>query len=274
MRFSGVYIDRSHNGFNIHQRPYIDRLKPLTSDTNFVLLQQYRAQLSWLIHSSPDVCVVASKLAQVTEKSFNISHVKQYNSTVRYLQDTSHLSLRTRKLDPESLHVRAYTDASFSTNPDHSSQLGYILLLADKLDNACVLHYASYKSRRVVRSVLGAETYAFADAFDFAYCAKIDLETLLDSFVSLSIFTDSKSLFDVITKCSHTQERRLMINLQAVRDAYAVHDISNVGFMRGPNNPADGLTKIGKCHALYHLLRTGKSDFIVQQCVLRSLMPP
>ncbi len=69
MRFSGVYIDLSDSGFNIHQRPYIDRLKPLQSDANFALLRQYRSQLLWIIHSRPDVCVVASKLAQVTEKS-------------------------------------------------------------------------------------------------------------------------------------------------------------------------------------------------------------
>ncbi len=180
MCFSGVYIDRSDNGFNIHQPPYIDLLKLLPSEANSVLLQQYRAQLSWLIYSRPDVSVVASKLLQVTEKSFNISRVKQYNTTVRYLQDTRHLSLCMCKLDPESLHVRAYTDASFSTNSNHSSQLAYILLLADKLDNACVLHYASYKSRRLARSVLGAGTYAFSDAFDFAYCAKTDLEKILD----------------------------------------------------------------------------------------------
>ncbi len=211
LRFSDFYIERSDNGFNFHQRPYIDRLKPLPSDANFVLLRQYRAQLSWLIHSRSDVSVVATKLAQVTEKSFNISHVKQYNTTMRYLQDTRYLSHRMCKLDPESLHVRAYTDASFPTNTDHSSQLGYVLLLTDKHENACILHYASYMSRRVTRSVPGAETYAFADPFDFAYCAKTDLEELLDHRVSLSIFTDSNSLFDVIKKCSQTQERRLMI---------------------------------------------------------------
>ncbi len=268
MRFSVVYIDRSDNGFNIHQRPYIDRLNPLPLDANFVLLRQYRAQLSRLIHCRPDVCVVASQLATITEKSFNMSHVKQYNTTVRYLQDTRHLSLRMCKLDLESPHVRAYTDASFSTNTDHSSQLGYIVLLANKHDNACVLHYASYKSRRVARSVLYAETYAFASAFDFAHCAKPDLEKLLDRCVSLSIFTDSKSLFDVITKCSHTQENRLMIDLQAVRDAYAGHDISNVGFIRGPNNPADALPKIGTRHALYHILLSGKCDCIVEQWII------
>ena len=62
---------------------------------------------------------------------------------------------------------------------------------------------------------------------------------------------------------------RLMIDLQAVRDAYTSHEISNVGFIRGPNNPADGLTKRGKCIALNHLLRTGMADFKIDQWVLR-----
>ncbi len=188
------------------------------------------------------------------EKLFNISHGKQHNTTVRYLQDTRHLSLGICKLDPESLHVRALTDASFSTTPDHCSQLGCIVVLADRHDNDFVLHYASYKSRRVARSVLGAEMYAFADAFDFPYCAKAYLEKLWHLRVSLSISTGSKGFLDVIKKCSETQQQRLIIDLQAVRDAYAVHGISKIGFIRGPNNPADGLTKICKFHALHHLL--------------------
>ena len=83
------------------------------------------------------------------------------------------------------------------------------------------------------------------------------------------MFTDSKSLFDIITKCSNTSERRLMIDLQAVRDAYQSYEISNVGFLRGPNNPADALTKANKCNALNHLLRTGKANFNIEQWVIR-----
>ena len=186
MRFSSTYIDRSDNGFNIHQRSYIDFVKPLPSDANSALLRQ-----------------------QVSENSLNMSHVKQYNTTVQHLQDTRHLSLRMCKLDPENLHVRTYKDASFSINCAHSSELCYIISLADKHSFAPF----RYKSRRVARSVLSAERYAFVDASDFACCAKTDLEKLLDRRVSLSIFTDSKSLFYIIMKCSQTQERRLMIGL-------------------------------------------------------------
>ena len=63
-------------------------------------------------------------------------------------------------------HFRPYADASFATNYHKSSQLGYIVLLADKFENANILHYISHNSKRVASSVLGAETYAFADAFD------------------------------------------------------------------------------------------------------------
>ncbi len=69
MHFSGAYIDRSGNSFNIYQCPYIDRQKPLPSDANFGLLRQYHAQLSLPIHCLSDVCVVASKLTQITKKS-------------------------------------------------------------------------------------------------------------------------------------------------------------------------------------------------------------
>ena len=82
------------------------------------------------------------------------------------------------------------------------------------------------------------------------------------------MFADSKILFDVITKCFQTQEKRLMIDLQAVRDAYLCQEISNIGFVRGPNNPADGMTKLGNCEPLIHLLRTGKANFQVEQWVL------
>ena len=76
------------------------------------------------------------------------------------------------------------------------------------------------------------------------------------------MYTDSKSIFDVITKCSHTQKRRRRIHLQAVRDAYKTHGISNVGLIRGPNNPADGMEKPFKFDQLNNLLRTGKQFFL------------
>lgn len=104
-----------------------------------------------------------------------------------------------------------YPDASFAENSNITSELGYIVMLADKSEKCIVLHFASYKGRRVCCSVLGAEFNAFGDAFDYAYVISHDIETMLGQRVPLTMFTDSGSLFDVIVKNSTTAERRLMI---------------------------------------------------------------
>ncbi len=99
MRFPGVYVNKLSDGFEIHQRAYIDRLKKLPRDAEFVQLRRARAQLSWLIYSRPDVCVIAKKLAKFTETTFKCKHINMFNKAVEYLTNSRNLSLHMRKLD-------------------------------------------------------------------------------------------------------------------------------------------------------------------------------
>lgn len=82
----------------------------------------------------------------------------------------------------------------------------------------------------MTRSVLGAEVHAFTDAFDARYIIKHDLQTICKQDISLIMFTDSKSLFDVNTKCFSTLEKLLMIDTSAVHEAYRKEEVSYVGF--------------------------------------------
>lgn len=77
------------------------------------------------------------------------------------------------------------------------------------------------------------------------------------------MFKDPKILFEVITKRSQTQGKRLMIDLNAFWDAYSINKTHD------PKNPADSPTKIGKCHPLNHFLGIDKADFVADQFVLR-----
>lgn len=84
-----------------------------------------------------------------------------------------------RRLDHDTLHLPVYTDGSFTDNEDMSTQVGYIILMCDANKNCNVIHFSSHKSRRVVRSVLGGEAYAFADGVDYGLAVKKDLKDML-----------------------------------------------------------------------------------------------
>jgi hypothetical protein len=96
---------------------------------------------------------------------------------------------------------------------DGSSQLGYIIFLADGNGACQPMFWSSHKSRRVTRSVLGSETMALADAFDMAYALKHDMDMIIKQKVPIVILTDSQSLFEVIPRASITAEKRMMIDL-------------------------------------------------------------
>lgn len=73
---------------------------------------------------------------------------------------------------------------------------------------------------------------------------KADLEILLNRRVTLQIYTDSKSLFDVIVKGTATTEIRLMLNVYAARQAYKRNEIADIGLVTFEFNLADCMTKI------------------------------
>lgn len=62
-RFAGVYIQSRKDGYLVHQQNYVDRLEPLSFNETFEEFRSARAQLTWLIHTRPDVCVNANVLA-------------------------------------------------------------------------------------------------------------------------------------------------------------------------------------------------------------------
>ena len=142
-------------------------------------------------------------------------------------------------------------------------------MLCNKNDQGHVLTFASRKSRRVVRSIMAGEVYAFSQAFDAAFMIKHDLETIYCQKIPMLMLTDSKKRFDVITKATHTTER-IMIDIGAAREAYGLGEISNLGLIFSEDNIADGLTKLKVCLSLHNMLGSGKSQIKVQQWIIRT----
>jgi hypothetical protein len=64
---------------------------------------------------------------------------------------------------------------------------------------------------------MAAETLPFSYAFDNAFIIiKHDIERMIGP-VHFLLLTDSKALFDVLTRTRYTTERRLMVDIAASR---------------------------------------------------------
>jgi hypothetical protein len=146
-------------------------------------------------------------------------------------------------LDKDSLSIITFTDAAFANNKDFSSQIGYIIVIADKHNKANILHWSSTKCKRVTRSVLVSELYAMAVGFDISASMKATIDRILNKEVPLVVCTDSKSLYKCLIKLGTTQEKRLMIDIMALRQACECREIVEVRWIEGASNPVDALTK-------------------------------
>ena len=149
------------------------------------------------------------------------------------------------------------------------SQLGRIILLTNGSNSAITIVFKIYKSRRVARSVLSAEVIVLPDLFDDALALKSQIEHALQHTVPVHLLTDSKSLFNIISKGSRTSEKRIMLDVHATREGYKSKETSNIGFVRSSENPADGLTKQKMQKSLFNVLKTGKHSINCEQWILR-----
>ena len=88
------------------------------------------------------------------------------------------------------------TDASFANNKDYSSQVGYVIVLADENDNCNIIHWSSIKCKRVTRSVIASELYAMTHGFDTTCALKDTLDKIAQRQTSIVICIDSLSLYE------------------------------------------------------------------------------
>jgi hypothetical protein len=168
--------------------------------------------------------------------------------------------LRFVDLNPSRIQVAAFVDAAFGNNSDNSSQIGIITCLHDpETGRANIINYSSTKSRRVARSALAAELFALPDGFDVGFALKHTLSKLLRRVVSLIWYTDARSLYHLAISLAPTPaEKRLSIDIAAVRQGVELREISEIVLIQGRSNPADGCTKISANGALENLLRTNR----------------
>jgi hypothetical protein len=102
--------------------------------------------------------------------------------------------------------------------------------------------------------------------FDCACVLKHTLDNILNVAVPIVIYIDSFSLYECLIKLGTTNEKRLMIDLMAIQQAYERREIAEIVWIKGNHNPADSMTKHNGNNALNHIIESNRL-FLQSPCV-------
>jgi hypothetical protein len=100
------------------------------------------------------------------------SDITVLNKRLQWQIDNLVRGLMYVKLDINTLCLLVFTDALFINNKDLSSQIGYILVLADMMNKANIIYWSLIKCKRITRSVLASELYVMAYGFNIGAAIK------------------------------------------------------------------------------------------------------
>ena len=129
-----------------------------------------------------------------TGKSPKVKLSKDANRALRKLKNNS-LCLHFPPLgDPSNLEVLAFSDATYASLVDGSSQGGHVVLLKGQNNVVVPISWQSKKLNRVTKSPLASEALSVNEAADTGYLISSMLAEILNlsSLPVVHCFTDSK----------------------------------------------------------------------------------
>jgi hypothetical protein len=136
-----------------------------------------------------------------------------------------------------------------------------------------LIHYSSTKCKRVTRSVLASEIYGMVGGVDTAIAINTTIKMITDqlgfSHPAIIVCTDSYSLYECLVKLGTTKEKRLMIDIMALRQSYERREIAEIRWINGKDNPADAMTKSTPNKALERFLDSNQLNVRIEGWVQR-----
>ena len=142
--------------------------------------------------------------------------------------------------------VKAFSDATYASLDDGSSQGGHIIFIESMNKNSTPISWQSKKLNRVTRSPLASETLALADTADAAYLVAKMVQDIfhLKNPPDIGCFTDNASLCTTLKTTKTISDKRPRVDIACLREMADRKEIT-VTWVEGNNQLADYLTKRG-----------------------------
>eukprot|EP00434_Breviolum_minutum_P011884 symbB.v1.2.010485.t1/scaffold674.1/size176181/2 len=166
---------------------YLHQLKPLSIEKNRKAnpgekatpkeqsqLRGLLGGLAWPANQTQPHLAASVSLAQASSANATVGDMLEVNKVLRFAKETSKIAVKIRGHGSlKELRFGAYTDVSWSTRPDGTSQGGWLIFVATEEEMSgskpfplTVVDWASKKLTRICRSSLAAEAQTMATAVD------------------------------------------------------------------------------------------------------------
>lgn len=229
----------------------------------------------------PEACFDLSAAAQHQDPS--VDDIKALNKRIQWQMDNIERGLTFIPLDLATAKIFVFVDGSFANNEDLTSQLGFVIVLANESIDADndrftikgnIVHFSSTKSKRITRSVLASEVYGMVAGVDMAHVISSTIQIITTHLhlppIPTIVCTDSYSLYECLVKLGTTKEKRLMIDIMALRQSYERRELFEIRWINGSDNPADALTKSAGNKTLEFLVSNNEAVIRMEGWVTRT----
>lgn len=277
--FNGCIVATDKNNIiTLRQKRQGEKLEVARDEQTYVQQRARGAYIATICQPEASFDLAAAAQATTPTKE----EIARLNKRITWQKENVGRGLTYLRLNMGDLKLFTFVDASFANNKDMSSQMGYIIVLGNEIATddksfrirGNLLHWSSIKCKRVTRSVLASEIYAMAHGVDIAIAIGGTINMIMDRMslpkVPIVACTDSLSLYECLVKLGTTKEKRLMIDIMALREAYERGELRDIRWIDGRDNPADAMTKAASNTALEELINTNEIELRVQGWVSRN----
>ncbi|CAL4136914.1 unnamed protein product [Meganyctiphanes norvegica] len=247
--YLGVDFKSYTDGITVDQKQYISSISPSPitmarqSNKDSCLSVQEIAdfrslvgQLNWVAtQTRPDVAFDTCELGVSISKAV-VSDLLHLNKVVGGLNKTLY----------SYFFLECYTDAAFANLSNDGSQGAMLIFLRDSDGKRFPIFWKTRCLRRTPRSTLEAETLALVEVAEASvYLANILTQITGRKSITVRCLVDNRSLYDSIYSTRQVDNKKLRMDVKAVKNMLVSGEINRVDWVEGSQQLADCLTKKG-----------------------------
>lgn len=231
-KFWGFNVKQTKNGIIIDQNLYASAISPIDIKKGRSLrkndelsrdekteLKRLTSQMMWVsTQTQLDVSFDVCRMSNIG-KSPKVKFLFEANKSLIKLKSRTGSISFPQLGKPSDLNIVCYSDATYASLEDGSSQGGFIILVCGKINRMAPICWSSKKLDHVTKSPLASETLALGEAADAGILIAAMLQEIfrLPRLSEVLCKTDNASLVETLNSSNLVSDRHLRVDVARLK---------------------------------------------------------